>query len=139
MAQIIWQDSFSVGIPQLDDQHKKLVAMFNDLHERLKDGTSHEVIVKILYNLVQYTKTHFADEEKIMSHFNYPKLDSHRKIHEVMTSMVGHYVGQYKSGEPDIEIELLKFLYNWFTKHIAQDDAEYGKFIAKKMKQTAKA
>ena len=72
MALIDWSESMSVGIPGIDEQHKKLVQMINELHEAMKARKAADVMGKILDELIRYTTTHFGFEEKLMQQQKQP-------------------------------------------------------------------
>lgn len=79
MAFVNWNDSLSVGIVEVDNQHKKLVGMLNDLSEAMKARKGNEVLGKIISDVVAYTRTHFAVEEKYFAQFCYPDAAEHKK------------------------------------------------------------
>lgn len=137
MAFIDWHDKYSVKVTSMDEQHKNLVKIINELHEYQKQGRSKEVMEKTLMSLVEYTKTHFQAEEKIMQNANYPKLAEHKKSHQKLLNSVSEYVTKFQSGESITAIQLLNFLQNWLLKHIANEDMEYGKHINQNEKVTA--
>ncbi len=137
MAFIDWNESYSVQIVSMDDQHKKLVAIINELHEHQKQGKSKEVMDKTLKSLVAYTRTHFLAEEKVMEQANYPKLADHKQNHQKLISNVSDYLKKYQAGESITAIGLLKFLHDWLLKHIVQEDMYYGKFITNNEKVKA--
>ena len=82
MALITWSDSYSVNSPEMDAQHKKLVAMINDLHDAMKDGHGKEALGRTLDGLIDYAGIHFADEEKLMVKVNFAELPAHKLEHE---------------------------------------------------------
>jgi len=129
MAFIDWNDSFSVKVQSMDDQHKKLVGIINKLHEYQKQGKSKEVMEKTIKNLVAYTRTHFSAEEKVMEEADYPKLEAHRRNHQKLVTNVSEYMDKFQSGESITAIGLIKFLHDWLLKHIVQEDMKYGKYI----------
>lgn len=79
MALITWNENYSVKVKQFDDQHKKLIDMINELHDAMKVGKGKDVMEKILAGLIQYTVTHFANEERLMKQHNYPDYEQHKK------------------------------------------------------------
>ncbi len=77
MALMQWNDSLSVNIKEVDDQHKKLVAIINELHDAMRAGSGNAVLGNIFSKLTQYVASHFATEEKLMSTHNYPGYLAH--------------------------------------------------------------
>lgn len=137
MATYKWGQDLSVGVSQLDTQHKRLFQVVDDLHQTMKDGKGAEGIGKILGGLLSYTKTHFADEEKVMEKADFPGLADHRKLHEALTEKVADYQNQFESGRIQIVIELSRFLNQWLTSHIKGHDQEYAKFMSSRSQPTS--
>ena len=71
MPLMTWTDSMSVGVKVLDDDHKKLVDMVNELHDGILEGHRHEALAHVLDQLVHYTKVHFAREEQLFDKTKY--------------------------------------------------------------------
>lgn len=136
MAMYKWTQDLSVGVSQIDTQHKRLFQVVGDLHQAMKDGKGAEAIGKILGGLLSYTKTHFADEEKVMQQANFPGLADHRKLHEALTEKVADYQNQFESGRIQIVIELSRFLNQWLTSHIKGYDQEYARFMSNRSQPT---
>ena len=129
MPLITWSDTYSIKVPAMDEQHKKLLNIMNELHEAQKQGKSKEVIEKTLKGLVDYTRTHLSAEERFLQQNKYPKLAEHQAIHKNLLASVQKYMDKYKAGESVIAAELNNFLKDWLLKHILNVDMEYGKFI----------
>lgn len=129
MAFFDWQDQYSVHIQEIDTQHKKLVALLNEIYEALKKGEGREALGKILAELIQYTKTHFATEERLMATHGYPDYITHKEKHEKMALKVLDYSEKFKDGKISNPIEISNFLKNWLGKHIMETDKKYGPFL----------
>lgn len=129
MSLIMWNDSFSVGIKELDDHHKKLVALINELHDAMRVGKSKEVLSPILQKLAEYTVFHFASEEKYMTKFNYPGYQAHKTEHDQFVSKVTQFQSDLTSGKVLFSMELMSFLKDWLIKHIQGMDRQYTAFF----------
>lgn len=132
MAFFDWKNENSVNIREIDNQHQQLVIMLNGLYEALKKGEGLEVLGATLSELLVYTKTHFATEERLMKTHGYPGYLSHREKHEKMTGRVLEYVKKYEAGEIRSPIEISNFLKDWLKKHIMQTDMGYSTFLNEK-------
>ncbi|MEW6117819.1 MAG: bacteriohemerythrin [Nitrospirota bacterium] len=129
MALMTWSDALSVNIKEIDEQHKKLVGMINDLHDAMKVGKGTDVTGAILTGLVQYVATHFATEEKLMKAHSYPEFLKHKTEHENLTKQALELQKQFGEGKPVLTVELMNFLKNWLTNHIQGTDKKYGPFL----------
>ena len=125
MALLDWNDSYSVGVPTIDRQHAGLFGMVNDLHTAMMKGQTKAVLGPLLDRLVKYTHEHFAYEEKAMETAKYPNLAAHRVRHRDLTKQVEEFAARYKKGDASLNIELIRFLSDWLTKHILHEDKQY--------------
>ena len=125
MSLLTWNDSFSVGVKTIDQQHSGLFAIVNELHAAMMTGKAKNVLGALLDKLVKYTVEHFAYEERMMEAAKYPTLVTHRAHHTDLTKQVGDFMARYKRGDGALNIELLRFLSDWLTKHIQHEDKEY--------------
>jgi hemerythrin len=125
MAKYIeWSDTLSVGIQEIDEQHKVLVDIINELHDAVHQRKGHEACGHILNELGEYTRIHFAVEESLMRLLHYPAYEQHKAEHEALISDLSQFLERFKAGE-GLTFELMNFLRQWLTKHIMESDMEY--------------
>lgn len=129
MPIITWSDALSVGFAAIDDDHKRLVHLFNDAHEAVKQTGSREHIERILIELIDYTGWHFDHEEKIMKENNYDKINEHKLEHRELADNAKELYKQYLAGDDTVPEVLLPFLRNWLTNHIMGSDKRLGDFL----------
>ena len=129
MSLLAWNDSYSVGVRTIDRQHSGLFAIVNELHSAMMKGQAQKAAGPLLDKLVKYTHEHFACEERMMESAKYPGFASHRMHHADLTRQVGDFMARYKRGDVTLNIELLRFLSDWLTKHIQQEDKQYGPWL----------
>jgi len=72
----VWDDAYSVGFEPIDNQHKELVKMINDLFESCKNGAAaaDKAFLQTVVKAADYARKHFSDEDKYMQSSGYPKL-----------------------------------------------------------------
>ncbi len=126
-----WQDSFSVGIEEIDNQHKKLISMINSLYKAIKKGEGQKILKDILEGLVQYVDEHFGTEERYMEEYNYPGYLAHKKEHDKFTEQVLKVYQEFEQGKPVVTIDLMEFLKKWLKNHILGTDKKYAPFFKK--------
>ncbi len=124
-----WKDSYSVGVAEIDRQHKKLIDMINTLHQAMSQGKGKQVVNAVLADLANYCATHFRQEEKFMADAGYPELDAHREKHQKMTQKVLALQADVKAGKATITMEVMRFLEQWLDKHILGTDKKYGPYL----------
>jgi hemerythrin len=132
MALFLWKEEYTVDIKQIDDQHKQLVEMINELHSAMLSGKGREALGETFTGLVEYTKTHFSTEETLMSQHGYPELKAHRESHDEFTNKVTAMYNDFTEGNILISIELMNFLKDWLINHIARVDKKYAPFFSEK-------
>jgi hemerythrin len=130
MAIITWNEEFSVKVRDIDDQHKELISIINDLHDEMNLGKSKEFMSEILKRLIDYTIYHFGTEEKYMTEYNYPDMLQHETKHEKLTKEVLSFQIRFSKGDVTISMEILNFLKDWLTNHILQTDKKLGAFLS---------
>ena len=126
MPLMTWSDSMSVGVKVLDEEHKKLVGMVNELHDGILEGHRKEALGHVLDQLVSYTKVHFTHEENLFLKTAYPDAAAHKKEHEQLLKTAGDLQKRYKEGATSmLSLETMSFLKGWLAHHIQGDDKKY--------------
>ncbi len=82
MALFQWEESLSVGLSDIDRQHKQLIEMIGKLDDEMRKGKGKDILEKILNGLVNYALMHFETEEKYFLKYGYPESENHRQIHK---------------------------------------------------------
>ena len=129
MPKIVWTEKFSVGVAKLDDQHKKWIAMINELHDTLMVGDTagpNDVGTKTLRSIIEYGEKHFADEEQYLAEIDYPLLEEHKTLHRVFRLQVDGNLRRIEKGELILHSEIMKDMLDWLEKHILIEDKKYG-------------
>jgi hemerythrin len=129
MALIQWSDSLSVQVAEMDRQHQKLIGLINDLNDAMSKGKGKEIVGKTIDGLLNYTRTHFTEEEKLFGQFNYPDADSQKKMHKKFIDKVVEFKQQLDSGKIGLSIAIIDFLSDWLKNHIQMEDKKYGPFL----------
>ena len=124
-----WDDSYSVGVSSLDNQHKELIQIIDEFAGAFFDGESQRVIAPILSRLIAYTKTHFETEENLMISYGYEGFVEQREEHRALTRRILEFQRRYESGDRDVAHELLDFLGKWMMEHILVVDMKYKEFF----------
>lgn len=127
-----WTSKISVGINTIDDQHKKLISLINDVSDAMKARKTKEVIGGILQELQDYTVYHFGNEERAFDKYQYPNREEHKKAHQTYVDKIGELIERNNAGEIGISISVLDFLMDWITNHIMQTDMQYVPFFEDK-------
>ncbi|GHE83962.1 bacteriohemerythrin [Thalassotalea profundi] len=126
---IKWKDEYSVGIEAIDNDHKKLLNLLNQVNTAYDYAMSESYEKEALTDLVNYTKYHFEREEKLMAENDYPELETHKLQHKNMIEQVDQFVERYnKEGHECLHI-ISDFLTQWLINHINGTDKAYSKHL----------
>lgn len=131
MALFTWSDEYSVGIKEIDEQHKKLFDIINELHDAMKEAKGKAVLGKVIKELISYTEFHFSTEEILLQNCKYPDFNQHKLKHDDFTRKVKEFEQKYLSGAALLSQEIVQFLRDWLVKHIKESDKQYSLFIIK--------
>jgi len=129
MAIMEWSPTFSVKVKKFDDQHKKLVELVNQLHDAMKAGQGNAMLGVVLQSLINYTATHFKDEEQMMQANGYPDLARHKSEHEKLVKQVLDLQQKFLAGGSVLTMTVMSFLKDWLVTHIQGEDKKYGVFF----------
>jgi hemerythrin-like metal-binding protein len=126
-----WDDAYSVGIKEIDDQHKQLIQFLNDLHDALGNGTAMAMMQGLIADLLDYADYHFTTEEALFEKYKYPERYEHAAEHEDFATKVSEIEVQLKISKNDylLPIETMKFLRNWLLDHMQQEDQLYAQYF----------
>jgi hemerythrin len=122
-----WEDTYNIGVKEIDIQHRGLFDIISKLSASRRYETEGKYFFAMLNQLVDYTKIHFATEERYMQEAQYPKLVEHQREHTVFMTEVMKLVRDCEKKEPDIQQKILNFLKDWYMVHIMGTDRDYQK------------
>ena len=130
MAYMEWSDALSCGFEEIDNDHRRLLELFNDLHASVEDELDVDHIGGIFEELLGYTSWHFRHEERLMQQYEYPDYFAHKEIHDELTGQAKGLYEEFAAGDASVPGKLLPFLKDWLTQHIMVTDKKTGQFIA---------
>lgn len=132
MALFVWNDTYSVQVGSIDEQHKKLFNIINQLHEALGAGKGQATVKTILKELVDYTVTHFHAAEALLEKQAYPNLAVHRLEHKNLVDKIKKFQSEYETGQLGMAVQVMNFLQDWLKSHILKTDKQYSPFLNSK-------
>ena len=127
-----WEDKLSVGIPEFDNEHKKLIDMINNLHTAMKERKSKDVLASLIKDLKNYTQEHFSQEETFMKKYDYADFAAHEIAHKKFIEQINGVEKDFEADKLTVAIDLFNFLTNWLKVHIKDIDKKYGDALAGK-------
>ena len=127
MPLMTWTEEMSVKVKVLDDDHKTLIAMLNSLNEGIESGHARKTLESVIEKLSNYTRIHFAREEKMFEQTGYPMGQAHKAEHALLARRVMNLQARFEAGQSrELGMETMAFLKSWLTDHIMGSDQKYG-------------
>jgi hemerythrin len=123
MARIAWTRQMSVGVPEIDRQHQRLIYLFNGLEEGLLRGSATRILRGLFAELVSYTDYHFTTETNILRMDGYGGLPGHLEAHAGFVAKLGGLeLLLQREGADTAAMEANRFLRSWIVRHIIVAD-----------------
>ncbi len=121
---IQWSDTYAIGIPAIDNDHKNLVARLNHFFSRSQSGASIAELNSILGNIVGQTSEHFSREEWMLERADVPDLAAHIAEHRRLVDQIRHFHENFQTSDKrrDLTVDMAEFLSRWLIDHILQQD-----------------
>ncbi len=130
MTLMEWNEKLSVGVAEIDAEHKKLLSMLNELYDGIQAKHSKEALGHVLDGLIDYTASHFKHEETLFAQTGYAAAAEHKKEHDELTTQVLEMKKRYhEGGSPALPLEVMNFLRKWLVIHIQGSDKKYGPYL----------
>ena len=127
MALFNWDDEYSVNVLAMDNHHKKLFDIMNQMHDAMKTGTDEDVLAKFISELVDYTKYHFGEEERMLEQVHYSGIDSQKRAHVAFVDKITEYKTEADNGMAIFAVPKVSRLgIDWLKEHIVTMDTKYS-------------
>lgn len=114
----------------MDAQHQRWFTLINRLHDAMLQGRGKEMLDAILFEMIDYTETHFRHEEEMLQSRAYPRLLEHLQKHNAFTARLKEMQSNVEKGDPVLTFDVMESLKNWLENHILKEDMQYGTFLA---------
>lgn len=126
MANFIeWKEEYSLGIHEIDTQHKKIFAVINDFYCAVEQSKEKEGLPIILGELVSFAEYHFSVEEKHFEEFDFEGKRDHIDRHNIYRKKVAQFLEKNEREESGLSWEILDFMKEWWMDHITGVDRLY--------------
>lgn len=127
MKQIIWTESLSVGILEIDEQHKKLISLLNKASEIVESGKPKEYLISGVKEIINFTLIHFSTEEKMFKVCKYAHAKKHLEEHQKLIRKANEFLNEFNNNNLAITDSTMAFFMDWIVNHIMQSDKAYSK------------
>ncbi|MCP5093510.1 MAG: hemerythrin family protein [Gammaproteobacteria bacterium] len=128
MSLLEWKPEYSVGIASMDDEHREMIALINDVYAKLGTSPDADTIEDCLEEIFNTISLHFALEERIMREQGYDEYEDHKEDHEDLLDEIRDLMDEFVADEKEGARRLEEGLSGWFSKHFVSFDARlHGK------------
>jgi len=125
----VWSPEFSVGVGLLDEQHKRIISMINQLSSVKEVTTDSEMISDLITKMTQYSQKHLKYEEELLLQYRYPLFEEHKQDHRYYLKKIVAFTLAIPNGIPEVPQEVSAFLNQWWQNHILNEDMKYKPFL----------
>ena len=132
---VTWSNSYATGISLIDDQHKELVILTNNLYKSCLTDKEGIVFKEAMQHMVEYVRFHFGAEIELLERVNYPDSLNHKKEHEALIRSILDAAKNYDDGKRFVPNIFVRSLKDWIFGHIAISDKLYASYIADQKKK----
>ena len=132
MEIIKWRESYETGIPSMDQQHRVLIDLINQLYTMMREKSSEDELGSILQRCLDYGEEHLQTEEALLEQHGYPEMEQHIAHHQKFFKTIEDLKQQYGEQEGEVTPEIYKFLRTWWIDHIVAEDKKYGPYLKEK-------
>lgn len=132
MGYLKWSDKYSLNVAEIDEQHKKLLGLVNDMYDAMHAGKGRDMIGTVITEFVDYTEYHFKAEERLLRENGYPEYDEHKEMHDNLSRKAHSIKEAFDKGNAPTAIEVMLLLTNWLNTHILEEDRKYKPYTESK-------
>ncbi|GAB0056452.1 Bacteriohemerythrin [Candidatus Magnetaquicoccaceae bacterium FCR-1] len=132
---ILWTGKMEVNVPTLDADHRNLIRLINELYAAVQSGQGQKLLTKIVDELLTYTRTHFAREERHMQEIGFPDLAMHQEEHRLFAEKATAYQKKLEEDPFALSSDVLQYLRSWLTQHIQGSDMAYRRHSEARVKK----
>ena len=125
MSQFIWKEEYSVGVEEIDFEHKRLVRAIADLDDAISQHVTANELESVLNQIDSYISHHFSTEERYFERFGYADAEKHIALHCDFAKKISEFREKYENGQTEISNELFVFLKDWLHDHMLNVDRKY--------------
>lgn len=124
-----WSDRYAVGVDIIDQQHRTLFRLIDELAKGIQSGNSEHALQKVFDELADYTRTHFETESRLMRESGYPDGARHGALHHELEASLSELIAKARRGEPWVSLETMNFLRQWLYHHIDDTDRHLADYL----------
>jgi hemerythrin len=134
---VIWSEKYATGIELIDNQHRKLVELTNELYKTclFSSDTLEAAFKDAMSRMVEYVRFHFGAEQKLLERIKYSQFHEHKKQHDELIKNILDAAKNFQEGKHFVPNHFVRTLKDWIFGHIAVVDKYYAAYVAEQKKK----
>jgi hemerythrin-like metal-binding protein len=129
-AWVEWDESLSVGIDTIDEHHRYLFDLINDLFEVVINKRGAREVARLIKATDAYAKVHFRAEEQMMQHYGYEDIHHQEQQHRAFEAKIREFYEELHDNPLVAQFNVLSYLRKWLIHHIRVEDAKLGSLVS---------
>ena len=132
VAIVTWDEKYATGVVLIDNQHKELIELINQLHNACLAGgeTVGTTFKEAMSRMVEYVRFHFGTEQELLQRIKFPDIHNHKKQHAALIKSILEAAKDYSNGKKYVPNTFVRTLKDWVLGHIAVYDKAYALYVA---------
>jgi hemerythrin len=130
MGYLKWSNRYSVNVTEIDEQHKKLISLINEMYDAMHAGRGDDILGAVIAEFVDYTVYHFKTEELLLQQYDYPKYGEHKEMHDILSKKARDLQETFDGGNKPTAIDVMLLLTNWLNAHILVEDKKCEPYLS---------
>jgi hemerythrin len=97
--EIKWSDFLSVGIPEIDNQHRAFVGRVNDLNQAILEVKSKVTVERLMELMLTEATSHFTSEVELLKARQYPRTADHARKHQELIDQLNRLIEEIREDD----------------------------------------
>lgn len=138
MKALRWKEFLSVHDPIIDNQHKELFELTNQLISNSNADSHSPIVGETLKELLKYARKHFKEEERFLERVGYPKIIEHKKMHSNFILKIAMFCKDVMDRKTNVTEEMINYLVTWLVSHVSKEDIDFKNYINQEVRPLEK-
>ncbi|MDK9700828.1 MAG: hemerythrin family protein [bacterium] len=130
MTILNWEEKYAIGHPIIDQQHRNMLTIGNQLLLSLQTNRSKQETLQVLEALIAESELHFQTEEELMYRLGFGSYVNHKIDHDALKAQIKILMRECENDRVKAKNHLISIVRNWLLEHVMSYDKGLGRFLA---------
>ena len=127
-----WEEKYSVGFPVIDQQHRNMLSIGNQLLLSLQTNQAKQETLQVLEALITESERHFQTEEELMQRSGFGSYVTHKIDHDSLKAQIKILKRECENDRVKAGNHLISIVRNWLLEHVMSYDKGLGRFLVER-------